>query len=304
VTRLVAVAVLSLAGCRLYFDELATDGGGSDVPMVDAPKGILVPGGPFFRGYDTAADALFADMSNPATVSAFRLDATEVSVARFRAFVDQGAGTQASPPTAGAGAHTAIANSGWQAGFNAMLPADAAELKTAANCTNVPTWTDAPGANEAKPINCVSWYVAFAFCIADGGYLPTEAEWNFAAAGGDEQRAYPWSQPASDTTIDCTRADFQGCGAGLTDVATLPAGNGRFGHSDLAGNVWEWTLDTSGAYPNPCTDCAAQATTTSQRIVRGGGFASTAVNLRAADRFQYLQTAHLDNVGIRCAYPP
>jgi formylglycine-generating enzyme len=264
---------------------------------------MVVPGGPFFRGYDTAADALFADMSNPATVSAFRLDATEVTVARFRVFVDQGGGTQVAPPANGAGAHTAIANSGWQASFNASLPAEAAALKTASSCPNVPTWTDAPGANEQKPMNCVSWYVAFAFCIADGGYLPTEAEWNFAAAGGDEQRAYPWSQPAGDTAIDCSHADYQGCGAGLSDIAAMPAGNGRWGHSDLAGNVWEWTLDVFGAYPNPCTDCAATAGS-GQRIVRGGGFASTAANLRAADRFMYAQTAHLDNVGLRCAYPP
>ncbi len=48
------------------------------------------------------------------------------------------------------------------------------------------------GSNENQPINCVTWYEAFAFCISDGGYLPTAAEWNYAAAGGSDQRAYPF----------------------------------------------------------------------------------------------------------------
>jgi formylglycine-generating enzyme required for sulfatase activity len=50
----------------------------------------------------------------------------------------------------------------------------------------------AAGANEALPINCVHWYDAFQFCAWDGGWLPTEAEWEMAAAGGAENRRYPW----------------------------------------------------------------------------------------------------------------
>jgi hypothetical protein len=43
------------------------------------------------------------------------------------------------------------------------------------------TWRDSAGTEENLPINCVNWYEAYAFCIWDGGFLPSEAEWEYAA---------------------------------------------------------------------------------------------------------------------------
>jgi formylglycine-generating enzyme required for sulfatase activity len=42
----------------------------------------------------------------------------------------------------------------------------------------------------------VSWYEAAAFCISDGGFLPSEVEGDYAAAAGSEQRAYAWGATA------------------------------------------------------------------------------------------------------------
>src|SRR5262245_38096411 len=58
----------------------------------------VVTGGMFLRGYDVATDNMFTDMTAPATVSAFRLDTYEVTVGRFRQFVEAGLGTQQNPP--------------------------------------------------------------------------------------------------------------------------------------------------------------------------------------------------------------
>src|SRR5262249_42064726 len=152
------------------------------------------------------------DMSNPATVSDFRLDTYEVTLGRFRQFVNAGMGTQASPPANGAGARTlnGMANQGgWDPTWTANLPADVGQLGAAGDCTPpLNSWTDTPGANEVLPMNCITWYEAFAFCVWDGGFLPTEAERSYAAAGGNEQRAFPWSNPASSLTIDCSYANY------------------------------------------------------------------------------------------------
>jgi formylglycine-generating enzyme required for sulfatase activity len=263
---------------------------------------LLVPGGTFYRSYDGAN---YTDNSFPATVANFALDKYEVTVGRFRTFVNAGMGTQASPPASGAGAHPLITGSGWDSAWNAALSTDTASLKTAVKCQSTSqTWTDTAGANESRPQNCLDWYMAFAFCAWDGGRLPTEAEWNYAAAGGKEQRVYPWSTPPTSTTIDDTYAVFCGFSCSSTqNVGMKPAGSGRWGHADLAGNVVEWTLDLYiEPYPTPCSDCASiTSASTSDRVFRGGGFNGFSSNLWSAYRNGQSPEVPGLAFGVRCA---
>ncbi len=267
----------------------------------DCCTSLPVPGGTFNRSNDARY---------PATVSDFVLDKYELTVGRFRAFVNANLGTQANPPPAGTGVHPLIASSGWDASWNQYLPSSTAALKSSFKCDPpFQTWTEAPGANENRPMNCISWYLAFAICAWDGGWLPTEAEWNYAAAGGAEQREYPWGSgidPSeasyNDPVYGCTGDADPACTlADLIVVGSKPAGNGRWGHADLAGNVMEWALDWYATYSPTCVDCADLVTATC-RVVRGGYFYYIPGNSRTSVRFDgFIPEVRASGVGVRCA---
>jgi formylglycine-generating enzyme required for sulfatase activity len=172
------------------------------------------------------------------------------------------------------------------------------------------TWADqADISADKKPMNCVTWFEAMAFCAWDGGFLPTEAEWNYVAAGGNEQRSYPWSSPASSLTIDCSYADYYDgnycvnppTGAVDRVGSTSPKGDGKWGHADLGGNVVQWALDSyQSSYANPCNDCA-DLTSSSLRVIRGGGYRDAAPSLRGASRNGSAPAARFGDIGARCA---
>ena len=283
-------------GCPATCGEVGTD---------DCCAAAAVAGGTYNRANDGAA---------PATVSNFQLDKYEVTVSRFRDYLAEGKGTQAMPPAAGSGAHPSIAGSGWSTDWNQLLPATTALLRQELVChPSQATFTANAGANERRPINCVSFYLAFAYCADTGGRLPTEAEWNYAAAGGSEGRLYPWG-----STIDDAHASFLDVppklcfgdgvnGCAVTDLiraGTKPLGVGKYGQFELAGNAREWTLDVyAAAFPTPCVDCANLAAGT-MRVARGGAYNDASSILTTATRLPVVpKPASSDAVklGFRCA---
>ena len=166
------------------------------------------------------------------------------------------------------------------------------------------TWpaTEGEAQEQTYPMNCLSWYQAFAFCIWDGGRLPTEAEWEKAAAGGDENRLYPWGSELP----NANNANWRGsANSPFLAVGSYQGSNGewngRWGHADLAGSLWEWTLDSFDIYTEAdCSDCASLITASS-RMTRGGCFEYYVANsLRSAYR-DYRDPASRGFRGVRCS---
>jgi sulfatase modifying factor 1 len=270
----------------------------------DCCASSVVTGGTFKRSNDD---------NYPATVGDFRLDTYEITVSRFRKFVavysktmiPSGAGKNPNNPS----------DPGWDTAWNAGLDADADALKLSLKCyPGGQTWTDTPGtaAAESLPINCLTWYEAEAFCVWDGGRLPTEAEWNYAAAGGTAQRVYPWGSVAP----DCAHANYYGLAAG-TDYCVSPGtgaanrvgsespkGDGIYGQADLAGNVLEWVQDYyANQYPASCDNCS-NATVAQSRLVRGGAFYDDAATITTTFRGLHPPALQVYGVGARCARSP
>jgi formylglycine-generating enzyme required for sulfatase activity len=303
---------------------------------------------PFYRSYDglTTGNTL---KTAPAILTGFRLDQYEVTVGRFRQFVNAMVAS-APQPQPGQGKHAYLTGGGLAAvggdagagsiepGYPSGQPMPTVQSTWTGNLACFQgTWTDSAANNENLPITCLTWYEAYAFCIWDGGFLPSEAEWDYAAQGGPgsapgAQRVYPWANnvgPLNDAgmqltapnNIDCTFANFtpsgsSACVGSASAVGSYsPSGDGKWGQADLAGNVSEWTLDSTagtpsaylgnpGASGNVCTDCANTSSALTNRIARGGSFNIAQSALYSSYRLSYPPTSRDGTVGVRCARAP
>jgi formylglycine-generating enzyme len=281
-----------------------------------------VPGGTYSRTYTNDGSGA-TGQADPASISGFRLDTYLVTVGRFRQFVAASAAGWI--PPAGAGKHRhlnggqGLADSaspgfepGWDPADDLQLATTATDWATRLKCEpSFQAWTDVAGGNETLPMNCIDWYDAYAFCIWDGGFLPSEAEWEYAASGGSEQRQYPWG---STPPQGSSRFLISGCNyppgsdacsgvANLAPVGTATLGVGRWGQLDLAGSLSEWTLDWYAPYVSPCLDCV-YLTDFSYRVVRGGSFGTDVDNVFASARNGDVPQSRNSFYGVRCARTP
>jgi formylglycine-generating enzyme required for sulfatase activity len=236
---------------------------GCAAPALD-PSPVHVPVGSFSMGSERGA----ADERpvHRVTGSAFLLDRYEVTNARYQACVRAGACAPPSLRSSNARAH----------------------------------YFDDPAFAD-YPVIFVSWKQAQAFCAFVGGRLPSEAEWERAAAGSEAPRTYPWGE----SPPDCSKANFAGCVGDTDRVGRRPAGQSPYGAFDMAGNVWEWTADWYDATyyrQSPGQDPTGPAAGT-LKVMRGGCWVSGESSLRTTCRKPGLPSSWAPNVGFRCAYP-
>jgi formylglycine-generating enzyme len=294
---------------------------------------LEVPGGRYFLLAGDPYGDRSADVINSRAVSGFRLDKYDVTVGRYRQFV--AAWKSGYRPAGGSGKHTylhggrglvAQSDPGYEPGWLATDAGNVAPTTENLMCNVAATWTPSPGRQETRPINCVNWYEAYAFCIWDGGFLPSTVEWGYAAEGGSEQRTYPWGAADPDYASEYAfyncqypprrTADGQGAdcsnvirkkmtAANVAPVGMLPLGAGRWGQLDLEGNMGQWTLD--GLTYDPCDDCGYWL-----RHRRGWGtrqgsdFTSNSGGLLqvGGDGGELDLTEREDVMGVRCARVP
>jgi formylglycine-generating enzyme required for sulfatase activity len=152
-----------------------------------------------------------------------------------------------------------------------------------------------PAGLERHPVTWVDCRDASAFCDWAGVRLPTEAEWERAAAGLDA-RLYAWG----DDQPDATRLNL--AGSGTSPVGAFPSGATPDGIMDMTGNVWEWVQSRYAPYPYRTGDGRDDREPPGRRVLRGGSFLTHDPGLlRTAARSLSYETRRREHIGFRVA---
>ncbi|CDZ37085.1 Sulfatase-modifying factor 1 [Neorhizobium galegae bv. officinalis] len=277
-------------------------------------KTIAVKGGDTFVG--THDPVIPADGEGPerkVSLQDFHLEAETVTIRRFAEFVEA----------------TGYVTESERFGSSAVFAPLLGDIRLATGgVAGTPwwmridhaTWRQPEGRGSSiddrldHPVTHVSWNDALAFAKWVGGRLPTEAEWEHAARGGNRRRRYPWGEEEpTDESIFCNI--WQGR---FPDTNTLQDGYfgtapvrsfapNEAGFYNLAGNVWEWTAD-----PFKVRSLSKQAKTRnehakrfSDKVLKGGSFLchkSYCYRYRIAARMGLSPDSASSNTGFRIAY--
>ena len=169
---------------------------------------------------------------------------------------------------------------------------------------NVPSgWKNSqfPKGTENFPVTNVSWQDAVAFCKWKEGKiglpvrLPTEAEWELAARGS-QQNKYPWGNEWNKNAV--TSKETRGK---VLSVKSFPINRSPFGAYDMAGNVWEWTADKVAKNEDLSDERAKEALEKGRilRVVKGGSALEKAAQISAQARFEIPENTKVPSVGFR-----
>jgi eukaryotic-like serine/threonine-protein kinase len=264
---------------------------------------VLVSGGKFFMGTDAEDPVLqTAKPAHSVEIGPYCIDIDEVTVDQYRECSKKGE------------CKRAYRDSTWPQGKT-----DEAEWRKQMEAHSE-LCNEAYDDRGDHPINCVDWQQARAFCVQRGGDLPSEAEWEFAARGSDG-RVYPWGDAVP------TQQHMNGSGreyvtwreskglpphavlyeaedgfVGTSPVGKFTEGTTQYGLHDIAGNVFEWTLDEFRRY-----DDTSESTEEGprKRVIRGGAFNSFQPQFAdPALRFPQVEDAHNHGIGFRCVAEP
>jgi gamma-glutamyl hercynylcysteine S-oxide synthase len=234
----------------------------------DLPGDVEISGGTLQLG--SSRDAPFAfdneKWAHPVEIAPFRMARAAVTQAQFAEFVDAG-GYQNS-------AHWTPEGWQWRQSQEAEHPLHWRRHGDTWQRRHFDAWYDL---EPHRPIIHINWFEAHAYCRWAGRRLPTEAEWETAAAveptqdGGlsTNKRPYPWGEDSPGPRA----ANLDWHTMGTVDVGALPAGDSPWGCRQMIGNVWEWTSTDFGPYPgfevDPYKDYSEPWFHT-RKVMRGG----------------------------------
>jgi len=229
------------------------------------PDMVLIPAGEFLMGSEGPESRPDEKPVHRVSLDAFYIDRYEVTGKDFEAYLD------ANPKQ-----HPTI--TGW---WGRQVRPDMAD----------------------RPVIGLTWKRCQNFCRWKDKRLPTEAEWERAAAG-PEGRRYPWG----DQPPDPLRANFGRCcfimkGDVLQGVGDLEGGRTPEGVYGLAGNIAEWVYDwyDKNYYSMSPTHNPTGPETGTHHTIRGGAWNSLAGYLRSSARYGYDDAKDFYGIGCRCA---
>ncbi|WP_077328671.1 formylglycine-generating enzyme family protein [Virgibacillus siamensis] len=278
-------------------------------------KMIYIPGGSFMMGTNSKA-GFPADGEGPihkVNVKSFYMDAYTVTNAEFATFVEE------------TGYITEAEQYGWSFVFYQFLSQETAG-KVSNKVKHTPWWWVVDGSDWKHPegpdssienrldhpVIHISWNDANAYCKWAGKRLPTEAEWEYAARGGLEQKEFPWGDDLMLNGVhQCNiwqgtfpNENTEDDGYAGTAPAESFSANG-YGLYNVSGNVWEWCSDwfATNIHKRGGRDNPNGPETGASRVIRGGSYLchhSYCNRYRVAARSSNTPDSSAGNMGFRC----
>jgi formylglycine-generating enzyme required for sulfatase activity len=277
-----------------------------------APSGMaLIPGGEFTMGDTFNEGSSDERPTHTVDVSAFYMDRTEVTLARWREVRDWGIsrGYTFDNEGLGKGLTHPVHTVSW---YDAVKWCNARSRKE----NIAPAYYTDAGLTQEYKTGQAAPYVSW-----NTGYrLPTEAEWEKAARGGFSGKRFPWGDTISHSQANyCSSSDYVYDQSGSREVhphpsyrtGGLPLSNpvGAFpwnGYElhDMAGNVWEWCWDWYGLYSSGSQTNPRGSGSGSGRVIRGGSWGSYAKGCQVSLRIGVVPSGKGNSMGFRSVLPP